>query len=190
MSHVVIFPAVADGTRFPTSRSQGRARRIQLDEALTGKASVDLRIDFSDVHAMTISYVDEFLAKFMTSFDGAENDITIMAQGLNTENAEAVQIALERRHTGIVVLNEDGTLALLGDPRLGETFRAASKVGAFKAHDLARRLGISPQNANNRLRPLVEVGALRKSRVTGATRGGKEFAYTAVTEAASDSDVA
>jgi hypothetical protein len=186
MRPTVVFPAAADKIRFPTTRSQGRLRRNELEETLTGKIGVFMIIDFSDVDAMTISYADEFLGKFLASFDGAEHDVTVAVQCLNTENLEAVQIALERRQTDVVMLRDEGVLMLIGDQRLSETFDAANKLGSFKAGDLAALLDISPQNANNRLRPLVEVGALRKSRVSGAARGGKEFLYTAINRADAD----
>lgn len=180
MDQPVIFPAAPAGHRFPTTRSQGRTRRIELEEELTGRTGVLLILDFQDVDAMTISYADEFLAKFLATFDGGENDIAVVVQNLNAENVEAVHIALDRRNTDVVMSSADGGLTLLGDQRLGETFEAANTLGSFKAVELAKLLKISPQNANNRLKPLVEMGALRKSRVTGSTRGGKEFVYSTV----------
>ena len=61
------------------------------------------------------------------------------------------------------------------------TFRAVVHRGRCKAAEVATMLQTSPQNANNRLKRLARFGAVRKLQVTGARRGGKEFAYEAVT---------
>lgn len=186
MTHPVIFDVVQLG-EFPATRSKGRDGRGRLEDILAGKTGVDLTIDFTNVMAMTISFADEFLGKFLASLEAASRDITLKVTGLNIENAEAVTICLERRDVQVVVLGNDGALKLDGAPQLVETFNAALGLGEFKANDLAQRLNITPQNANNRLKRLVAVGALRKGRTTGSPRGGKEFSY--ITVAASVPDV-
>ncbi|MFD4676494.1 STAS-like domain-containing protein [Lentzea sp. NPDC058450] len=159
-----------------------------LEGILAGKTGVDLTIDFTAVTAMTISFADEFLGKFLASLDAASQDVTLKVAGLNVENAETVTICRERRDVQVVVLGRDGTLKLDGAAPLPETFDAALDLGDFKANDLAQRLGISSQNANNRLKRLAAVGALRKTRAVGAARGGKEFAYSAVRASVPDMD--
>ncbi|MFC3898142.1 STAS-like domain-containing protein [Lentzea rhizosphaerae] len=187
MTHAAVFNVVQLG-EFPATRSKARDGRSLLEGILAGKTGVDLTIDFTNVTAMTISFADEFLGKFLASLDAASQDVTLKVTGLNVENAEAVTICLERRDVQVVVLDRDGTLKLDGPAPLPETFDAALELGDFKANDLAQRLGISPQNANNRLKRLTAVGALRKTRTVGAARGGKEFAYSAVRASIPDMD--
>jgi hypothetical protein len=169
--------------KFPTRRSDGREGRGALDDIVTNTGRSDLTIDFANVTAMTFSFADEFLGKFVSTLDAANQDVTLKVTGLNIENAEAVSLVLERRETQVVILGADGTLKLDGSPILAEAFEAALVLGEFKASDLAQRLGTTPQNANNKLKRLTAVGALRKARTAGAPRGGKEFSYTAVTAA-------
>src|ERR1017187_3674976 len=69
------------------------------------------------------------------------------------------------------------------DPRRATQTRSQGQrihlsLGTFSALDLAERLAITPQNVNNRLKRLVEAGAIRRRRVV-SSRGGKEFTYTA-----------
>ncbi|WP_034270646.1 STAS-like domain-containing protein [Haloechinothrix halophila] len=187
MTEPLVFNVIQLGS-FPTTRSLARDGRNSLEEMLAGKTRVDLTIDFTNVKAMTISFADEFLGKFLSTFDASSHEMTIKVAGLNTENAEAVTICLERRETQVAVLNEDGTLTLVGASLLTDTFNAALELGEFKANDLAKSLDISPQNANNRLKRLAAVGALRKSRSTGAAHGGKEFSYRAVTASVPEAD--
>jgi predicted transcriptional regulator len=87
-------------------------------------------------------------------------------------------VCVERRATQVVVLEEDGSLELVSDDKiLADTFNQALKLGSFKANDLADAMGLTAQNANNRLKRLADAGALRKAQVTGSTRGGREFVY-------------
>jgi hypothetical protein len=162
---------------FLATRSRGREGRERLDVELVDRAGVDLTIDFTSVSAMTFSFVDEFLGKFLSAFAPSMVDATVKLAGLNVENLEAVTICLERRDRQVVNLGDDGALHLLGDEMLAETFEAAVQLGSFRANDLAAALSLSPQNVNNRLKRLTDVGALRKGRVLGSTRGGREFRY-------------
>ncbi|MFC3897975.1 STAS-like domain-containing protein [Lentzea rhizosphaerae] len=187
MTRAVVFNVVQLG-EFPATRSKARDGRNRLEDILAGKTGVDLTIDFTGVTAMTISFADEFLGKFLTSLDATSQELTLKVTGLNTENAEAVTICLERREAQVAVLDSDGILKLDGAPPLPETFDTAVELGEFKANDLAQRLNISPQNANNRLKRLAAVGALRKTRTIGASRGGKEFSYATVTARVPDTD--
>lgn len=163
---------------FPASRAQGREGRARLDDLLADSRGLDLTIDFAGVTAMTISFADEFLGKFLATLDAASHDMTVCVSGLNAENAETVEVCLERRDRPVVVANDAGQRELLGDVLLQETYRAAATRASIRAADLAESLSISPQNVNNRLKRLVAVGALRKERNVGAARGGKEFLYS------------
>lgn len=187
MTGPVVFNVVQLGA-FPATRSLAREGRSNLEEILADRRCIDLTIDFTNVTAMTISFADEFLGKFLSTVDASGREMTIKVAGLNTENAEAVSICLERRETQVVVVTADGTLALAGAPVLTDTFNAALRLGEFKANDLAEALSITPQNSNNRLKRLAAVGALRKSRTTGSPRGGKEFSYQVVTAGIPDAD--
>ena len=180
MSEPILFSVVQLG-EFPATRGRGREGRDRLDDLLAGKQHIDLAIDFTGVTAMTISFADEFLGKFMSTFDATKSDATVKVAGLNPENFEAVEICLERREVQAVVLEPDGSLSLVGDQILASTFEAIPHETEFKANDAAELLDLSAQNANNRLKRLVAAGALRKSRSVAAGRGGKEFVYVAVT---------
>ena len=127
---------------------------------------------------MTISFTDEFLGKFQSGTDRAHDGMTVLVSSLNEETQEAIQIALERRRKTFVATEIDGQPLLLGSKDfLNETYRACTDLGEFRAGDLAMRLSITPQNANNRLNRLIAAGAVQRVRATGLDRGGKEFAY-------------
>ena len=103
MSEPILF-SVAQLGEFPATRGLAREGRDRLEDVLAGKQRIDLTIDFTGVNAMTISFVDEFLGKFLSTFDTAKSEATLKLAGLNAENLEAVEICLERRETQAAVL--------------------------------------------------------------------------------------
>jgi hypothetical protein len=171
--------------KFPATRSLGREGRDRLEDLLANNSEIDLAVDFSGVHGMTPSFLDEFLGKFLTSSDLAKSDATVKVVGLSEDNEYAVLVCVERRETQVVVLDARA-LRLVGDRMLAETFAKALQLGTFKASDLGDALGLSAQNANNRLKRLTAVGAVRKTQVTGSSRGGKEFSYETVSSTVAD----
>jgi hypothetical protein len=100
---------------------------------------------------------------------------TVQLTGLNEETRDGVTVCLERRKQIAV---DGDTNELLGDTaHLSDTWAAARRLGNFRAAQLADELTISLPNANNRLKKLVEAGALYRERCAGPKRGGKEFTY-------------
>jgi len=177
MTHSTSFSVVQLGD-YPGTRTLGQDGHARLDDLLGEREEVDLTIDFAGVKVMNNSFADEFLAKFLISQNFSAKGITVKVTGLTPENLDSVVVCVERRATQVVVLEEDGSLDLVGDDKiLADTFNQALKLGSFKANDLADAMGLTAQNANNRLKRLADAGALRKAQVTGSTRGGREFVY-------------
>jgi hypothetical protein len=171
--------AVGQRGAFLATRGKARTIRQDLEERIASEPATELVvIDFSGVEAMTISFADEFLGRFFTALAAGDvRPIAILLNGLNEETTEAITICLERRELAAVTSVGDDRRLLGAQEFLAESYRQALKLRQFKAGDFAAALGITPQNANNRLRRLVEAGAVRKERTTPAGRGGKEFSY-------------
>lgn len=165
--------------RFLATRAKGREIRQQLEYQIEREHPDEVVIDFADVEAMTISFADELIGRFYASL--AAGDIPVLAvviAGLNEENLATASVCLERRELAAIAI-VDGQPALISAlDYLAETYTQAKILGTFSALDLARQLAITPQNVNNRLKRLVEAGAIRRQRAAGG-RGGKEYTYTA-----------
>lgn len=179
MSTSISFDVLQFG-KYPSSRQVGREGRASLDDLLETHPNIDVTIDFSGVEVMNISFVDEFVGKFLTSHDFAAEGATIKVAGLNSDNRYSLLVAVERREAEIVVVDDSGNLELIGDKILAETFQCALDLFSFKANDLAAKMTLTAQNANNRLKRLAKAGAVRKTQVTGSARGGREFEYEAL----------
>lgn len=166
--------------KFLATRSSARTIRESLEAKATALDPSDtVVVDFTGVEAMTISFADEFLGKFYTAL--AAGDIpaqVVLLRGLNDDTRETVTVCLQRREL-VAAADGNGTVQLVAAPEfLVDTYHHAAALGTFRASDLSDRLGITPQNANNRLRRLTAAGALRRERVNMSERGGKEFVYT------------
>lgn len=181
MESVLEFPIGQYGT-FLATRSSARQAREDLEARIRAQivpATVFIRFDH--VEAMTISFADEFLGRFFSAqVAGDVPTAGVLLSGFNEETREAVAICLERRDTVALAVDDD-QLTLMGrvEP-LSETFQAVLKLGEFRAVDLASALGITAQNANNRLKKLVEAGAVQRRQASVSNRGGKEFVYVMV----------
>jgi hypothetical protein len=168
---------------WPATRSLGQEGRARLDDLLGERQNVDLVIDFTGVKVMNISFADEFLGKFLAAHDFAAKGTTLKIAGLNSDNHFSVVVCVERRDTQAVIVDPAGELTLVGDKMLAETFTTALTLQHFKANDLAEAMSLTAQNANNRLKRLTQIGAVRKTQVTGSSHGGREYVYETVSTA-------
>jgi STAS-like domain of unknown function (DUF4325)/Winged helix-turn-helix DNA-binding len=171
------FPVGQQGSYLVT-RSSARMLREGLERRIEAQPGLEeITIDFSGVEAMTISFADEFIGRFYAALaDGSIPPAAVALTGLTEETREEVTICLERRD--LIAVDTDQQ-TLLGRAEVYEaTYQAALRMGAFRATELADTVGISPQNANNRLKKLTAAGALVRRRLTDMDRGGKEFGYS------------
>lgn len=165
---------------WPATRSLGQEGRSRLDDLLGEREDIDLVIDFAGVKVMNISFADEFLGKFLAAHDFAAHGTTLKITGLNSDNYFSLVVLVDRREAQVVVIDPDGELVLIGDKMLADTFATARALQTFKANDLAEAMSLTAQNANNRLKRLAQIGAVRKTQVTGSSHGGREYRYEAV----------
>jgi hypothetical protein len=181
MSSVLDFPIAQYGT-FLATRASARNAREDLEAGIKALgSSTTVYIRFDDVEAMTISYADEFLGRFYSSM--AVGDVAtagVLLSGFNEETRETVTICLQRRDVIALAVDNNQTILLGRFEPLADTFQAVLDLGEFRANDLAAALAITAQNANNRLKRLVEAGALQRRQAPVSNHGGKEFVYKVV----------
>lgn len=169
--------------RVVMTRERGRADRERL-EAMTMEAAAGavIVIDLSAVEAMTVSYADELIGRFLSSRTGGDQDDRgVIIRGSNDDVRETLEAVLDRRGVGAIYVDARGrTLALGGPAWFAKTVAQAQDLGVFRAAQLAERLDVSPQAANGRLRQLSAAGAVLRERVV-PDGGGKEFEYRIAT---------
>jgi hypothetical protein len=161
-----------------STRARGLQYRQKLEDILADvPADDDVIVSFQNVKAMTGSFTDEFLGKLLVArAAGLTGRAPIILTGLTEETAWEVDLCLERRKT-VAVWADGTTMRLLGgDEMLKKTFAEAALRGEFRASDLATDLRTSQQNVNNRLKRLLDAGAVLRDRQDPAA-GGREFLY-------------
>lgn len=162
------------------TRDNGAAAREQLTQvARSGTTDDTVVIDLSVVQAMTYSFADEFLGKFLGVRDDLAEGPGVVLTGLAEDPLETTHLVLERRTLAAVLRDPGGPRLLTREAHLVATFERSLMMDEFRATDMAEQLGITAQNVNNRLKRLASVGALRRRR-NSAERGGKEYTYQAV----------
>lgn len=165
-------------TAYLATRERGRRVREDIERSLAAlRAGEVLSLDFTGVEAVTVSFGDECVAKLLADrTSGGFPDKGLVVVGADEDVRETLEAVLERRRLGIVSLTEIGFEVLGARDWLEATLRVASELGSFSARDLAERLGLTPQAANNRLRGLLASGAVVRERIV-PDGGGKEFRY-------------
>ena len=168
---------------FLSTRSTAAKVREELEQAVRAVRDAQrVDVDFSGVEAITISFADEFIGRFMTArAAGDVGDVAVVVTGLNGEVEEALSICLERRDAIATARAKDGFWLLGGDQIQETTFESLVQRGVSTASDLATELSITPQNANNRLKRLTAFGVVRRQKEAPQT-GGREFVYVAPSE--------
>ncbi|MBC6463849.1 STAS-like domain-containing protein [Actinomadura sp. HBU206391] len=98
MTSTLSFP-VGHKDSYLSTRSSARALREDLEKLIEANDDLtELKIDFSEVEAMTISFADEFLGRFYSRMAGGDTTMLVDLAGLNDEETrETVSICLHRR---------------------------------------------------------------------------------------------
>lgn len=159
------------------TRRAGRLLGRQLQDRWTDSPFVIL--DFSEVIAVTPPFLDELFKAMRAELGGAEGGI-VVATDMNEDVCETAKMVLERERSALVSLVDDDQLDLITTvPNLAETFGTAAKLKVpFTADELAKRLRLSVQNANQRLVTLRKVGAVTRQPDSEVQRG-RRFLYLA-----------
>jgi hypothetical protein len=160
------------------SREDARTARTRIEhEIAKQRPGEPIALDFTDVAAISITFADECVGRLLSSrLAGYDDNHPILA--LNTDEAvrDTLDAALRARRLVLLALSDDGPELLGGDEVLTETLMEAVRLRTFTVAEIAEKLRLTPQAANNRLAHLVRSGALSRARII-PSRGGREFRY-------------
>jgi hypothetical protein len=145
--------------RVLSTRERGRQAADRLQDALVGGNAVVL--NFAGVEVASPSFLDEVLIRLRGVLSGSGSAVVVVA-GLNEDVAESLELVLDRRKMALAALDDDKLTLLGGSAQLQETLSEASKLGSFKAPELAKNLKIKLPNLHQRLKSLAEGGAIGK----------------------------
>ena len=160
------------------TRAGGAEARWDIERELASASVTEaLVLDFDDVRAVTVPFVEECVGKLLAGRSTSYyDDHPVIAINANDDVRDTLDVTLGHRRLALLHASDPPQL-LGGDRILNATLREAWSLQSFTATEVAARLGISAQAANNRLKALVASGALRRALIV-PPGGGKEFAYT------------
>jgi hypothetical protein len=154
--------------------------RIERDIAKEDDGTV-VRLDFSKIGIIDYSCADEIVAKLVSRLlSGEYGDRYIVLSGLNENQRENIEVALERKGLAVMGRMKDGENVLLGNLNnyLKETLLFILKKGKITAKELSESLKLEANTSGTRLLNLHKKRLVK--RIDETRNGGRIWAYEKV----------
>ena len=168
-----------NGSNDLVTRQSGQVirERIESDIAKEEDEAV-VALDFSKIGVIDYSCADEIVTKLISRLLGGEyGDKYITLTGLNENQKENIEVALERKDLAIMAEMRDGKHILLGslNTYLKETLNLILKKGKITAKDLSEIMKLEANTSGTRLLNLYKKRLVK--RVDELVNGGKVWVY-------------
>src|SRR5574340_794551 len=114
--HTLLKEEINSDARDLVTRPTGQAIRIRIERDLEGEPSGSvIGLDFSSVGVIDYSCADEIVAKLLSRLlSGEYGDRYLLLLGLNENQKENIEVALERKDLAIAAQMKDDGRVLLG----------------------------------------------------------------------------
>ena len=175
MQHPMRFYAGADDGVL-VGAATGEQARHDIEVAIREQTpGTPIALDFKEVRAVSVPFAEALLVPLLSNrLTGYYEDHPFLVVNATEDVRETLAAALERRN--LFVLGVPPPKLLGAEPTLDETMQLAHELGSFTVLEIAAKLWLTQQAANNRLKLLLRNGALTRRQVV-PPRGGKEFIY-------------
>jgi len=154
--------------------------RIEKDIAKEKDGAV-IALDFSKIGIIDFSCADEIVAKLVSRLlSGEYGERYIVLSGLNENQKENIEVALERKDLAVMGEMRDKTKALIGDldNYLKQTLDLILDKQKITARELSEAMKLPANTSGTRLLNLYKKRLVR--RVEEIAEGGKVWAYEVV----------
>ena len=151
--------------------------RIERDIAQEENGAI-VALDFSKIGIIDYSCADEIVAKLISRLlSGEYGDKYITLAGLNENQKENIEVALERKDLAVMAEMRDERKILLGSLNnyLKETLNLILKKGRITAKDLSESMKLEPNTSGTRLLNLQKKRLVK--RMDELASGGKVWVY-------------
>ncbi len=170
---------LGNGSKDLVTRPSGETirRRIERDVEKEPEGTV-IALDFSKIGIIDYSCADEIVAKLISRLlSGEYGDKYLLLLGLNENQKENIEVALERKTLAIAAEMGDGTRTLVGSLNnyLKETLDFIRKKKKVSAKDLSAGLKLEANTSGTRLLNLHKKRLVRRTETIGAE--GKVWLY-------------
>ncbi len=170
---------LSNGSSDLVTRQSGQVirNRIELDIENENDGEV-IALDFSKIGIIDYSCADEIVAKLISRLlSGEYGDKYIILTGLNENQKENIEVALERKDLAVIVQMRDGKRILLGSLNnyLNETLNLILKKGKITAKELSAAMNLEANTSGTRLLNLHKKRLVR--RIDEIKNGGRVWIY-------------
>ena len=170
---------LGNGSRDLVTRPSGQAIRERIERDLEKEpAGAVISLDFSKIGVIDYSCADEIVAKLMSRLlSGEYGDKYILLAGLNENQKENIEVAIERKDLAVVAEMKDGGKTVLGklNSYLRDTLDFIVKKKKATSKDLADARKIEANTSGTRLLNLHKKRLVKRVEETG--NDGKIWAY-------------
>ncbi|HAG49712.1 MAG: hypothetical protein A2X87_00270 [Deltaproteobacteria bacterium GWC2_42_51] len=151
--------------------------RIERDIGKENDGTV-IALDFSKIGIVDYSCADEIVAKVISRLlSGEYGDRYIVLSGLNENQKENIEVALERKELAVMTEMRDKEKILIGslNKYLSDTLELILKKGKITAKELCETMQLEPNAGGMRLLNLYKKRLVKRSEAV--QDGGKVLAY-------------
>ncbi len=171
-----------NGSSDLVTRPSGQAirERIEKDIAKEGDRAV-ISLDFSKIGVIDYSCADEIVAKLVSRLLGGEyGDKYILLTGLNENQKENIEVALERKGLAIMAKTRNNKKILLGNINnyLKQTLDLILEKDKITAKELSEAMKLEPNTSGTRLLNLHKKRLVR--RTDEIVNGGRVWIYESI----------
>ena len=168
-----------NGSNDLVTRPSGQIIRERIERDIAGEGDgVVIALDFSKIGIIDYSCADEIVAKLISRLlSGEYGDKYITLTGLNENQKENIEVALERKELAVMAEMRDGRKILLGSLNnyLKETLNLILKKGKISAKDLSESMKLEANTSGTRLLNLHKKRLVK--RVDEMVNGGRVWVY-------------
>ena len=144
-----------NGSADLVTRNSGQAIRERIERDIADEKDGEvIALDFSNIGVIDYSCADEIVAKLISRLVSNEyGDKYIVLTGLNENQKENIEVALERKDLAVMAATRDGKQTIIGNLNnyLQETLDLITKKGRITAGDLSTALKLPANTSGTRL---------------------------------------
>jgi len=168
-----------NGSSDLVTRPSGQVVRNRIEKDIAKeKDGAVIALDFSKIGIIDYSCADEIVAKLVSRLLGGEyGNKYVTLTGLNENQEENIEVALERKGLAAIAEKRNGEKVLLGSLHnyLKETLELIMKSGKLTAKELSQSMNLEANTSGTRLLNLHKKRLVK--RIEEIREGGRVWVY-------------
>jgi hypothetical protein len=170
---------LGNGSSDLVTRPSGQKIRERIERDIADEKDGEVvALDFSRIGIIDYSCADEIVAKLISRLlSGEYGDKYIVLTGLNENQKENIEVALQRKDLAVIAKTRENRKVLIGDLNnyLQETLKFIFKKGKITANDLCSALNLPANTSGTRLLNLYKKRLVK--RADEIRDGGRVWVY-------------